>query len=408
MIHPPVPALPAANPHPAHTSRTIMPKVCILTTVHHPRDDRIFHKQALSMAEAGFDVVLVARWGEKPDSGPVRARAVNWSGGKVSRLLVGGYRAFRAALGEKAEIHHFHDPELLWVGLLLRLMGRKVIYDVHEDYSRKILSRGLPGWLSWPASRLVRCLEYGCSLAFNHIVATDSHVAALFPKGKTSIVANYPPRRFFRARSRGESGVKGEPFRIAYVGGVSTARGIGKILDALDLIPDDGVEFHVAGNVAEDELRRRLQGHPKTVYHGVLPWEKVGGLLADCDIGMLVLQRLPAFEYYPGENIIKLWEYLGTGLPVVASDFPRLKTLVEGLEAGLTVDPGNPQAIAGAIQRLRVEPETRKRMAENGRRCVLESRTWEAEADKLLGVYQGLGCHPRPAVSRGGGQGASK
>lgn len=87
---------------------------------------------------------------------------------------------------------------------------------------------------------------------------------------------------------------------------------------------------------------------------------------------------------------VKLFEYMAAGLPVIASNFPLWKEIVEGNECGLTVDPLNPKEIAETIEYLVKHPEERKRMGENGKRAVKEKYNWEQEAKKLLAVYERL------------------
>ncbi len=363
-------------------------RVCIITTAHEPRDDRIFHKQALSLARA-YEVAMIAAWTSDMESGPVRKLPLPPLRGKWARVLRGTCAALRLALKHDAAVYHFHDPELLPLGVALKVLGKRVIYDVHEDYSKKILSRRVPRLLAKAASRCVRAVEGACARNFDHVIAADSHVASLFAPERTTVIANYPPLDFVR-RTTLEPRKPNTPFRVIYVGGISRMRGIGMILEALDLIVDEPVEFHLAGNVNDEELLCRIKTHPRVVYHGVLPWEKVNQLLAKADAGLALFQPVPAFEYYPGENIIKLWEYLGIGLPVIISNFPKLKRLIEGLEAGIAVDAANPAAIAAAIRRLRDEPALGRRLGANGRAAVLRERHWEMEAGKLAGVYQSV------------------
>lgn len=378
----------------------VRPRVCIFTTVHNARDDRIFHKQALALARSGYDVSLIAGWTAGMDSGPVRKLSLPAFNGKLDRLVRGAACVLRLALKNKADVYHFHDPELLPVGVALKLLGKRVIYDVHEDYSKKMLSRRLPRLLSGLASQLMRAVEAVCAWSFDRVIAADSHVASLFAPKKTVVIANYPPLAFVRNTTPLPPRNPNAPFRIAYVGGINVIRGIGKIVDAVELLNDRPVEFHLAGNVSDPALLARLKHHPRVVYHGVLPWEKVNQVIAQADVGMVLFQPVPAFEYYPGENIIKLWEYLGIGLPVIISNFPKLKALIESLEAGLSVDPADPVAIAEAIRQLRDQPELRRRLGENGRAAVLRERNWESQAARLVEMYRQLLGEPLTSTSR--------
>ena len=81
---------------------------------------------------------------------------------------------------------------------------------------------------------------------------------------------------------------------------------------------------------------------------------------------------------------------MAAGLPVVASDFPLWKEIVEGNRCGITVDPLDPKAIARAIEYLLTHPEEARRMGENGRRAVEEKYNWGKEAEKLVRLYRNL------------------
>lgn len=362
------------------------PHICILTTVHAPDDDRIFHKQALSLARAGYRVSLVGPWTPDHEPGPIIPVPLPAYASKTSRLLRAPWLAFRLALRQRADVYHFHDPELLPVGVLLALLGKRVVYDVHEDYSLKVTGRRLPDWLKPAARSLVRTFESFCARFFDRMLAADSHIASLFPSARTTVIGNYPPLEFVDPPSAPRP--DHDPFRIVYVGGITEPRGIPRILDALAQLNDPGIEFHLAGNIPNPALRRRLAAHPGVVYHGVLPWLEVRDLLARCDVGMLVLQPVPALSFCRGEGIIKLWEYLGLGLPVIISATPALEALIDKLDAGLPVDPTDPAAIARAIRRLHEDPALRRGLGAHGRQAVLDGRNWDAEARKLLEVYR--------------------
>jgi glycosyltransferase involved in cell wall biosynthesis len=366
------------------------PRICIITTAHEARDDRIYHKQALSLAGAGYEVSLIADWNAGQESGPIRKLSLPKFRGKVDRLVRGTFHSFRLALMERADVYHFHDPELLPLGVALKLCGKRVIYDVHEDYKQKVRARCRLPLFGEIASIIWRAVEVISATLFDEILAADSHIASLFPPEKTAVIANYPPLSFVKQKPADAKRNSSATFRLAYVGGISLERGIGKIVDALKLVREMPVEFHLAGNVADAGLRQRFKTEPQVNYHGILPWEEVNLLLAEANGGFLLLQPGPSYHHCSGEGVIKLWEYLGMGLPVIISDFPKLKRLIETLDAGIAVDPADPAAIAAAIRKLRDEPQLRMRLGQNGRAAVLNDRNWETEAGKLIRIYQNL------------------
>ena len=78
---------------------------------------------------------------------------------------------------------------------------------------------------------------------------------------------------------------------------------------------------------------------------------------------------------------------MSAGVPVIASDFPLWRGIVEDAECGICVDPENPNAIAKAINYLLTHPEEADEMGRNGRRAVERKYRWDAEGAKLVALY---------------------
>ena len=113
-------------------------KVCQLTNVHSPLDQRIYYKEAFSLAAAGYEVCVAGPGPSDMEGVRGGVRVVTVPRGRgVSGRLVNALALFRKAASMRADIYHFHDPELLPLGLLLRLTGGKVIYDCHEHFPRR-------------------------------------------------------------------------------------------------------------------------------------------------------------------------------------------------------------------------------------------------------------------------------
>src|SRR6266852_8296265 len=108
-------------------------RVCVLTSVHSPFDVRIFHKECKALVQAGYRVSMVAPHEEDMVVEGVAIRAVPRSRRRIWRMTGTALHVLRKALAEQADVYHFHDPELIPVGLFLRACGKKVVYDIHED-----------------------------------------------------------------------------------------------------------------------------------------------------------------------------------------------------------------------------------------------------------------------------------
>jgi glycosyltransferase involved in cell wall biosynthesis len=127
-------------------------------------------------------------------------------------------------------------------------------------------------------------------------------------------------------------------------------------------------------------------------YSEWLDRKEVSEMLSQARVGLAVLEPL---ENYLGALPTKLFEYMGAGVPVVASDFPLWREIVDGAGCGLLVDPLDPAAIAEAVNWLLRNPTQAEDMGEAGRAAVLDRYSWDTEAVSLMGVYAQLGDRTR-------------
>ena len=171
-------------------------KVVHLTSVHHPYDNRIFHKECATLAAAGYQVTLVAPCAAcDVIEGTVRVRALKPPPNRLVRALRTIPQVYWAALREDAALYHFHDPELMPVGALLRINGRKVIYDVHEDYAGSMAGKQwIPGLSRGIASWGVRICEHFFASRCSKVIAATPTIARLFPGLNVGLVQNFPWR----------------------------------------------------------------------------------------------------------------------------------------------------------------------------------------------------------------------
>jgi len=373
-------------------------KVCILTSAHPVFDVRIFHKECKTLVRAGYDVTLVAGHSESLSVDGVTIKAVTPAKGRFERWFRTTAAVYSAAVAVDADVYHFHDPELIPTGLLLRARGKKVIYDMHEDLPRTVPYKPyVPKWLQ-PA--LAKVLGIGESLAvrrFSGLIAASPEISARYvAHPNLSIVQNYPLREEFP--EGGETPARSD--YVVYVGlRITRARGAVEMLRAIELVPEAlRVRLKLVGTIEPGDLVQQLQGMPGwglTEYVGPLGRVGVSELTRNAMAGLVVLHPEPN---YVNSHPVKLFEYMCAGIPVIASDFPVFRRIIEQAQCGILVDSLSPKKIAGAIEFLAAHPEEARAMGARGRLAVNSRYNWQHEEQVLLGMYNRM-CHN--AESRG-------
>lgn len=362
-------------------------KVCHVSTVHGRNDTRIFLKECRSLAAAGHDVTYIVADG-KGDEIRDGVRIVDAGArpaGRIARFRYSAGRMAHAALAQESELYHIHDPELAPAGLRLIKAGAKVIYDAHEDLPRQLLSKPYINPLAArPIARIVERYEDRACSRFDAVISATEAIGRRFDRiaRKSVIVHNYP--------SLEELGLERlEPTtrspKVCFVGGLSEIRGI-RQLAAASFITRFPIE--AAGPVNSEALSGFLAGNGSMIkLLGNLGRREVSKLLVESSAGLVTYLPMPNhIEALP----TKIFEYMAAGLPVIASDFPLWHEIVEGGECGLCVDPGDPAAIAKAIETIVGDPELAERMGANGRRLVEERYNWSIEERTLLALYREL------------------
>jgi glycosyltransferase involved in cell wall biosynthesis len=367
-----------------------MKKICHLTSVHPPFDIRIFYKECKTIIQAGYKAVLIVPHDREEEIDSIQIRALPKAKNRLERMTRVIREMYRTAIRENADIYHFHDPELIPVGLLLKLHGKRVIYDVHENYSQTFLSKEwIPPQLRPMITKMVVFEEFVGTKFFDGIVTATPSIAARFPTFKTVTVQNFP----FLNGSIIDSSI---PYNeresvIVYVGLISALRGVKEMIQALALLPPQlEVKLKLAGIFSpsnlEDEVRT-FPGWNRVDYIGWQFHKDIMKMLGKAKIGLVVL--------HPSPNHIKsqpnkLFEYMAAGIPVIASDFPLWREIIEKARCGLLVNPLDTRAIADAIRWLLEHPSEAEAMGKQGQKAVFEYYNWEGEAKKLLAFYNSI------------------
>lgn len=361
------------------------PKIVHLTTVHRPFDVRIFHKECRSLAQAGYEVVLIAPH-ERPEAvNGIRIHAIPKPANRRERVQKTMWQAYRAAIAENGDLYHFHDPELIPVGVLLKARGKKVIYDIHEDVPAQILGKSYIRfrWLRRLLSQMANLVEKTAALSFDGLVIANPLRVKRFPARKSIVIANLPVLDWIDKTPPVETAPSPPPALI-YEGGLMRIRGICELLEVMPRLQHQA-HLWLVGPWESEEFRKTCESMPwwKHVHYlGYVHPEQVYAHLKRADVGLVTI--------YPQENYlhnlpVKAFEYMACSLPMVMSDFPYWREVFE--DAALFVDPEDPDAIADAVRFLLDHPAEARQMGDAGRKLVEEKYSWETESRKLLAFY---------------------
>jgi glycosyltransferase involved in cell wall biosynthesis len=363
-------------------------KIVHFSSAHPCFDIRIFVKECKTLAEAGYNVVLVVTHDKDEVVDGIKIKSVAKPKNRRERMFKTAFDVYRAALKEDADLYHFHDPELIPFGIMLRLKGKKVIYDVHEDLPRQIMTKP---WINPFLRRIVSfCADAAEHIGvhfFNGVVAVTATIAERFPQNKTTVVHNYPILGELTA-------VEAIPYRerppvVVYVGGITMIRGISEMVEAVGLMPEDfDISLALAGSITEQDVQQTISSADRRVnYIGWQSREQVAKLLGRSRAGLVL--------FHPAPNHVdampnKLFEYMSAGLPVIASDFPLWRRIIDDIGCGVVVDPLNPKKIADAVQWILEHPVESEDMGKRGQEAIYERFNWDKEAEKLLMFYDGI------------------
>jgi glycosyltransferase involved in cell wall biosynthesis len=247
----------------------------------------------------------------------------------------------------------------------------------------------LPKEIRKVLSILMAGLEKLAGSAFDRIVVVTPVIGKRFPRNKTVLVQNFPIKDEL-ATIDGRPYEK-RPFEFAYVGGITRVRSAVEMVQALNRLDYDGeVKLHMAGSFRPAGLEVEVEkttGWESVIFHGWAGRDKIAEILGRSRAGLVLCYPAPNFV---NSQPVKLFEYMSAGLPVIVSDFPLWRRIIEEVDCGLLVDPQDPDAIAGAMKWILEHPQKAREMGEKGKRAVEEIYNWESESKKLIAMYEEL------------------
>ncbi len=286
----------------------------------------------------------------------------------------------------KYDIYHAHDIfalPALWVAAKIR--RKKLVYDAHE---LTIEQAGVIGH----KARIFKFLEKKLCPSADAMITTTEMRAQLFSEyykiAQPMVLQNRPlykeiaPKNLLRQKLKFSE----HDFIVLYQGAFQIGRGLRNLVEVAKTMPY--IQFVLIGyGELEDILKSSCKNYPNIHFHKAILNHKLLDYTADADVGMQVLRNTCLNHYTTDSN--KLFEYIMAGVPVIASDFPEIRHIVDSHQVGLLVDPDDLEQIRAAINTLYINKELRLEFKRNTL-AATKILSWEEQAGKLVDLYTQL------------------
>jgi len=361
----------------------------MLANGHSAFDTRIFIKEARTLVAAGYPVSIIVPHAKAEDRDGVAINPVRVTRGGFAKLVINPWNIFRKALRQpKRSIFCIHDSDILLVGVFLKLFGRTVVYDAHEDTPLQIsYQHWLPRFAKKPYAVFYYYLEKFCGRWFDAIIVAEPVIAKYFPPQKTSLVRNfslvgpfrnYAPVLPYQQRRQA----------LIYIGTLSAVRGLFQMLDAAkEAEKSVQFDFVLGGQFAPVSLEKDVLTRYRIDFQRWVQFDRLVELMYNARVGIIIPNPI---ERYKTNYPVKMFEYMAAGLPVIASREGESAAFIEEAKCGILVDPMDTQAIADAIVWLFTHPDEAEAMGKRGQELVVRTYNWEHESLTLLAVYDRL------------------
>ena len=362
-----------------------------IVTLHAPDAGRVFARQACSLAAAGARVRLLAPGAPGDRRRGVERVGVSRPRGRIERLALTPWRLFAAACERPASVVYLHDASLLFLLPLLTMMGRRCVYDAHEDYGnmvrhREWIPRPLRGIAGWGADRF----ERGLSRRAVGVVTATGPLRDKFPRHRTITVYNLPTEHHLARGAREQTPAREREFDLVHLGTLNPRRRsfFASVLEGLfDRRPEARVLIVGAPDShARWWLRRFPRRRVQTV--GWVPHDRVPGLLGRCRVGVSVHPWLT--PHLALAVPVKVFEYMACGCAVVCSRMPELERLLRPADLARieVVDGDDRSAWLRAIEGWLADPDRIDREAARLRDGLAERYSWRREEERLLAFFR--------------------
>jgi glycosyltransferase involved in cell wall biosynthesis len=365
-----------------------MIKRVIIAVTNDLTGDQRIHKVAVSLIKFGYQPLLVGR--RLPDSQPVsrpyRSRRFRMLFTKGPLFYIAfNFRLFLFLLFARADVFLANDLDTLpAVFLAGKIRRKKIVYDSHEYFTEvpELVKRR-------NVKRIWELTEAAILPRLKFVYTVNSSIANIYQSKygiPVAIIRNLPSAdRPEPLTGKLPDGFAGRPV-IIYQGAVNVGRGLEEMIQSMTLMPDFHLLIVGDGDIKPqlEDLVARLELSDRVFFTGKVPFERLSWYTRQASLGMSLEQDIGLNYHYALPN--KIFDYMHSGLPVIASSLPEIRQVVENVGFGVIVDRFDPEYLSQTIQSMLYNPELLKTWQENAVAAATDY-TWEAEERELLKFF---------------------
>lgn len=368
-----------------------MHKVCHLTSVHPTFDIRIFYKQCISLHNNGYKVSLIVPHSKNEIKDGVNIISLKLPKNRLLRILLSPFILTIKAIKTNSNLYHFHDPELMICGLMLKMLGKKVIFDIHENVRLSIHSKDwIPNMFKPLIAGFYFFIERFAILFYDGLVLAEESYLNYYPHKKSIVVLNYP---ILRNDKLNKPEFKA-PYKFIYTGGVSENRGVWEMIHLIEKLNEKKIycSLNIIGQVYESALKNRIinylnENHltDKIKLVDKVDFRELKIFYTESHIGLALLKPI---DNYKESLPTKMFEYMQFGLPFIISNFSLYKRYLKESKTGLAINVTNIANEIELVAQLLNDNDRLKTMQLNGINAINYDYNWSTQEDKLFKLYK--------------------
>jgi len=366
------------------------------TSVHSWNDPRIFYKEAISMAKKyNVEIHAPADFDFKEEQNVKIFGLPLWQRVGERRLI--RKLLFKRVKESSADVFHFHDPELIFLGLYVKLFKKKkVIYDIHEDIYSAILLRK---WIPTKFFRKAVALFYSrtekwCCVFFDLIIFAEQYYKELFSnkiKSKSVDILNFPIQQ-----KKAKYKERNDFVKVIYTGNVTADRGAYNMIACLRYLiqTNHKIKLFLVGQLKSEKIISMIENDLELSKHIELIGKRkfvdrleINKHYENADIGLVLISST---THYERKLLTKFFEYMQHEIPMIISNFTEWERFIAETKCGICVDPKDPSAVGEAVEYLINNQQAAETMGKNGKKAIQEKYNWLTQEEILLAAIDSL------------------